>query len=84
MECICGGKLNLKLTDKSYRFNGKEILVTDVPLYCCEKCDEKYVDFITDNQVERLAYKIMVNGLDKIQYTINDKDEDEIKAIIEG
>jgi YgiT-type zinc finger domain-containing protein len=82
IDCICGEKAIWQLVNTTYNFNNEEtkdnkkIVVKNIPMYKCNICNERYTDFATNIQIERLAYNAMINNQEEIEFYMTVKDRE--------
>jgi YgiT-type zinc finger domain-containing protein len=68
MSCPCGGMASPTFIDVTYKFNGKAIVVKNVPVLKCPECDEIYDDTLISLRTEKQAYKAMQENRSEIEF----------------
>ncbi len=54
-ECyLCKGNIEKKLVIVEREYNGKKIIIEDVPAEVCQQCGEKYFDSETTLKLEKI------------------------------
>lgn len=68
MECPCGGIASPLLTDVTFTFDGKAIVVESVPVLMCSQCSGMYDDALISIRTEQQAYKAMQENKNVIEF----------------
>jgi YgiT-type zinc finger domain-containing protein len=68
MECPCGGLASPTLTDVSFNFGDKAIVVESVPALICSQCGGMYDDALISIRTEQQAYKAMNENKSAIEF----------------
>lgn len=67
---FCGGKTIPKTVDVQRKWQGKLVIITNVPAYVCEQCGEQYFEAEVALEMDRIKRASRVSGEKLIQVPV--------------